>query len=111
MVRSSLHAIAAGTSANLGGATDVDGESDSPSISASLTSEGYSAELACSGSRNASFAMFTTNSPVASILRAVSFSTPARSVMLMPIMGGLVDRNVKALNGARFTVPLREHVV
>ncbi len=87
------------------------GASLSPSSSTSLTSGGYSSALWCSGASIVSSAMLTTNSRLSNMLRAVSFSTPARRPMPMPTIGGFGHTSVKALKGGTLTSPAAERVV
>ena len=72
-----------------GTAVQRPGSSARPRASASLRSGGYSAELWCMGSSVSSVATLTTNSPLRSMLRAVSFSPGPRRPMLTATIGGL----------------------
>ena len=103
--------MAIGASARRGGAIRSEGSVDSPSIATSLASEGNSAEVACTASTSALLAMWTTNSPEARMLRAVSLSASPRRPMLRAIIGGLGATNVNWLNGARLTMPSSDTVV
>ena len=59
------------------GFTPREGSQGMPTASNSSTSGGRSRELATTHSRSSKVAMFQTNSPVSTMLRAVSFRRPS----------------------------------
>ena len=111
MARSNRHSRAIGAIDRRGVAIAMLAHTWRPSTATSLTSGAYSIALRCTFSIISSSAMLTTNSPVAWMLRPVSFSTPALRPTLMPTIGGAFETKVNAENGARFTCPPGDTVV
>src|SRR3954451_21000432 len=97
----SLHSSAAGASATRGGFTIRDGPAISPARSISFTSGENGADDRFTAPACRFVARFATNSPVASMLRWLSL----RDVLEKPTIGGLSQKALKKLYGARFTTP------
>src|SRR5262245_21524835 len=90
-----------------GGLTLADGTAVKPVSANSLSSCGSSFDERLTLSASDSTAAFTTNSPVDSMFRSVSFLVPScRSVGENTTTGGLALNVLKKLNGARFTTPV-----
>src|SRR5262249_15427534 len=107
-----LHSRFTGDSANRGGFTLTDGTVRRPTYSASFSPYGSSLDdrLTCSASD--ATAAFTTNSPVASTFKSVSFLDPSRRrVGEKTTTGGFDPNALKKLNGARLTRPAGSTVV
>ena len=106
-ISSSLDSMLTRDSLTRGGFTRSLGTGVSPDFSNSSTSGGNSAEQMFIRSAISSDTTFTTNSPVASMLRIVSFLAPSlsRTMGQNSIVGGLALTPVKKLKGARLRIP------
>lgn len=102
----SPHSIATGDSATRGGVTVSLGSAVNPISANSSTSDGNTADVAFTFSISSADARFTTNSPVASTFRRLSFLVTDVNCTI----AGFTDATVKKLYGARFAVPSTERV-
>src|ERR1017187_3890208 len=114
MVVNSRHSIAAWASAMRGTLTFSDGAVVKAAISTSLSSAGKSVAQMFIWLAISSVTIFTTNSPVRLMLRAVSLGSYLgieRLVTPMPTIGGSVHRQLYALKGAAFRRPCSSMLV
>src|SRR4051812_7233872 len=95
-----------------GGPTRCDGVAVNPTVASSSTCAGNRSPQRCIRAAIDSSGMWTTNSPVASRLAAVSFCAPSSSRFTLIISrGGSSPTIPNMLNGAALTTPSRLVVV
>src|SRR5436190_10763007 len=111
-IRSRRHSRLIGDAARRGGFTSAEGSVLRPDSSSSLTLWGSSRAPMMTASMSSGTTTLTTNSPVSSMFRHVSFFEPSRFVATaIEITGGSEETPLKKLKGARFVTPSRESVV